>query len=165
MSKKKWSLMVALLVCLVMLSGVCWAAAEGVTVGKSMPQFNLQNLNGSMVTVAPCDKVTIINFWATWCPPCRGEMPELNAFYLENGEKVVFYTVNLGESSQTVNEFISSNQYSMPVLLDVNNVVGEQFRVKFIPTTLVVDRNGVIQFRTSGPVNKNQLENIVNGLL
>lgn len=165
MSKRNLCMVVVSLVCLLLVSAICYAAEEGVTVGKIMPQFTLKSLNGSSLTVAPSDKVTIINFWATWCPPCRGEMPELNAFYLKYSDKVAFYTVNLGESNQTVKGFMEKNQYSMSVLLDENNDVGDQFRIQYIPTTLVVDQNGVIQFRTSGPVSKSQLESIVNKLL
>jgi len=155
--------MLVTLIFSVMFISSCWAAeeSEGVTVGKSMPQFTLDALDGSTVTVASTNKVTIINFWTTWCPPCQGEMPEFNEYYLENRDNLVFYTINLGESGQKASKFISDNNYSLPVLLDLNNNVAKQFRIQYIPTTIVIDRNGVIQFRASGAVTKVQLEEIV----
>lgn len=161
--KKRIRQVLVAAVCILLLATV-GHAAEGVTVGKTMPSFTLTALEGGSVTLAPSDKVTVINFWATWCPPCRGEMPELDAFYRQNSDKVVFYTVNLGESAATVKSFIDKNHYSLPVLLDENNAVGELYRIQYIPTTLVIDKSGVIQFRTSGPVTKQQLESIVNRL-
>ena len=152
------------LVLMLLFSSICGAADLGVTVGKSMPQFTLTALDGSVVTVAPSDKVTVVNFWTTWCPPCRSEMPELNEYYLENRDNVAFYTINLRETEQKVANFMQQNQYSLPVLLDLNNEVGGQFRVQYIPTTLVVDKAGIIQFRTSGAMTQAQLKEIVTAL-
>ncbi|MBP2642132.1 MAG: resA [Firmicutes bacterium] len=141
---------------------VCSAASTGV--GSPMPEFTLNALNGEPVTVAPSDKVTIINFWATWCPPCRQEMPELNNFFLKHGDQVVFYSVNLGETADKVNNFMYRNNYSIPTLLDSSNAVSDLYGVQYIPTTIVVDRNGVIRFRTSGGMTMAELEEIVNRL-
>lgn len=150
---------------LVVLGSICSAApGTGVTVGKTMPQFTLSALNGSDVTVMATDKVTIINFWATWCPPCRAEMPELNEFVLQHSDTVAFYGINLREESGFINDFMYKNSYSIPVLLDSNGEIGNLFQIKFIPTTIVVDRNGTIVFRKSGPVTKSELETVVNNL-
>jgi len=144
-------------------SSSCSAAPEtGVTVGKAMPSFTLNALNGSNVTVMPSNKFTVINFWATWCPPCRGEMPELNEFVLQHSDTVAFYSVNLREESNAVNDFMYKNGYSMLVLLDSTGEIGSLFQVKFIPTTVVADRNGTIIFRKSGAVTNSELENIIN---
>ncbi|MBP2662452.1 MAG: Redoxin domain protein [Firmicutes bacterium] len=164
MVKKTWIRLFVTLIFMVLLSSICGAAETGVTVGKNMPQFTLTAIDGNSITVAPTGKVTVINFWATWCPPCRGEMPELNEYYLQNSDKVAFYTVNLGESEQKAANFIQRNNYSLPVLLDLNNDVARQFSIQYIPTTLVMDKEGIIQFRTSGAVTKAQLEEIVEKL-
>ncbi|WP_378954553.1 TlpA family protein disulfide reductase [Pelosinus sp. sgz500959] len=150
---------------LLVLGSICSAAPDtGSTVGKMMPQFTLNAVNGSSITVMPSDKVTIINFWATWCPPCRAEMPELNAFQLQYSDTVAFYGINLREEANFVNDFMYKKGYSMLVLLDSNGEVGNLFQIKFIPTTIVIDRNGIIIFRKSGPVTKNELETIINNL-
>lgn len=164
MFSKKLGMVFIVLICLLVGSSMGWAAEEGVTVGKVMPQFTLSNLAGDSITVASAGKVTIINFWASWCPPCRSEMPELNEFYLQNKDKVDFYAINVGEAGSKVSSFMKSNQYSLPVLLDVDGAVSDQFQARYIPMTLVVDRNGIIQFRKVGPVTKSQLEEIVSKL-
>lgn len=164
MFRKKLGMVFVVLICLLVGSSIGWAAEEGATVGKVMPQFTLSNLAGDSITVAPAGKVTILNFWASWCPPCRSEMPELNEFYLQNKDKVDFYAINVGEAGSKVSSFMKSNQYSLPVLLDSDGAVSSQFLARYIPMTLVIDRNGVIQFRKVGPVTKSQLEEIVSKL-
>ena len=145
---------------------VCYAAPGiGVTVGKTLPQFKLAALDGQDVTVGPSDRVTIINFWATWCPPCREEMPELNDFYLQYQDSIYFYAINLQEDPGKVNNFMYNNGYSLPTLVDVDGVVGRLFHIQAIPTTLVVDRNGVIQFLQRGATSRKQLEDVINSFL
>ncbi len=136
----------------------------GTTVGKAVPSFTLTSLAGRQVTVAKSDKVTVINFWATWCPPCREEMPELNRFAQSNGQNVAFYAVNLQEPVDRVSEFISKNQYTMTVLLDEEGVVGSKFKISAIPTTIIVDKAGIIKYRKSGGVTANELEGVIKGL-
>ncbi|MDR3561272.1 MAG: TlpA disulfide reductase family protein [Negativicutes bacterium] len=150
---------------LFLLNGLVCYAETGVTVGKTLPQFTLSALDGQSVTVGPSDQVTVINFWATWCPPCRGEMPDLNAFYLQYQGKVNFYAIDLQEDSGKVKSFMQNNGYSMPVLLDTDGEIGNLFHIQAIPTTIIVDRNGVIQFVQRGATNRAQLENRVNQLL
>ena len=139
-------------------------AETGVTVGATLPSFTLAALNGSEVTIALGEKATVINFWATWCPPCVAEMPELNAFASEQGPKVAFYAVNLREDAASVNDFMYRNGYSLFTLLDSQGAIGALFQVRYIPTTLVADREGKIVFRKSGGLNKAELDRIVNGL-
>ncbi|MBC8014373.1 MAG: TlpA family protein disulfide reductase [Sporomusaceae bacterium] len=140
------------------------APVIGATVGKTVPQFTLPSLDGQNIIVWPSNNITILNFWATWCPPCRSEMPELNEFFLQYGDKVTFYAINLGEEFKVVNEFMYLNRYSIPVLLDSDGDVGKLFRIQYIPTTIIVDRNGIIKYRKSGPVTKTELEDVVSQL-
>ncbi len=150
---------------LLMSGSICSAdPGTGAAVGNVMPQFTLNALNGQGITVAPSDKITILNFWATWCPPCRGEMPELNDFFGEYGDKVVFYAINLREEAGFVNDFMYKNGYSIPTLLDSNGETGNLFQIKFVPTTIVVDRSGIIRFRKSGAITKTELENVVKSI-
>jgi len=163
MLKKIIRVLIVTWACLLAFSLVCDAAPDtGVTVGKTIPQFKLNGLDGHSVTIAPSDKVLIINFWATWCLPCQGEMPELNDYYLQNRDQVVFYAVNLEETSAKVKNFMDNNHYSIPTLVDIDGAIGHLFQVHYIPTTVVVDRNGVIQFRKSGGMTRTELEDAVN---
>jgi len=136
----------------------------GVRVGQVLPEFTLTSLEGQQVTVKPSGKITVINFWATWCPPCQEEMPELNSFSQGNQQKVDFYAINLQESQEKVREFMDINNYAMPVLLDENGAVGKKFQIKTIPTTLIVNKHGVIKYRKSGTMTRNELEGIINSL-
>ena len=164
MKKIKFFMGMIILFSLVFGSVGCAAPGVGATVGKTVPQFTLQALDGQSITVGPSDTITILNFWATWCPPCRSEMPELNQFALQYSGKVNFYGINLSEESGVVNNFMYTNGYSIPVLLDSDGAVGSLFRIQYLPTTIVVDRNGVIKFRKSGPVTKSELEDVVSQL-
>lgn len=136
----------------------------GITVGKTVPVFTLKNMDGKEVTVGKSGKVTIINFWATWCPPCREEMPELEKFAVKHQQTVNFYALNIQEPGDKVADFLKQNKYTMPVLLDSEGVVGKTFRISAIPTTIVVDKNGVIKYRKSGGVTMSELEGVINGL-
>lgn len=136
----------------------------GVTVGKTLPKFVLPALDGKTVKIGDPGQFIVLNFWATWCPPCRQEMPELNNFAQKYGSKVIFYTVNIQESNDKVTEFISQNKYTINVLLDKDGEVAKTFRVNAIPTTIVADRQRIIKYRKSGPVTLAELEGVLNGL-
>lgn len=132
--------------------------------GKASPSFTLDSLDGTKVTVGQPGRITVINFWATWCPPCLEEMPELEEFAKKNQQKINFFAVNLKESNEKVNDFMNKHKYTMPVLLDKDGVVAKQFQITAIPTTIIVDKNGLIKHRQSGAMTKNELEGIINSL-
>jgi len=136
----------------------------GVTVGKTVPQFTLHDLSAREITVGRGDKVLVINFWTTWCPPCLAEMPELNRFTEKHPTDVLFYAVNIQETSSKVSNFMTQNNYRMQVLLDKDGSIAKNFRVSAIPTTLVVDKNGIVTYRKSGGITMNELESAIKGL-
>lgn len=140
------------------------SAETGIKVGQDLPAFTLNRLDGGSVTVGQSGKITVINFWATWCPPCREEIPDLDAFARQNQEKVDFYAINLQESNVKVSEFMNSNGYTMSVLLDENGVIAEKFKIAAIPTTIIVNKHGMIKYRKSGAMTRNELEGIINSL-
>ncbi len=108
--------------------------------------FTLANLNG--VTEELEDyrgSVVFLNFWATWCGPCRMEMPSMQVLYdtyQEEGLEIL--AVNQGESKRVVENFIEDNGYTYPVLMDTNQMVGSMYGVRGIPTTYIIDRDGNI---------------------
>jgi cytochrome c biogenesis protein CcmG/thiol:disulfide interchange protein DsbE len=136
----------------------------GVRVGETSPSFTLTSLDGTKVHVGQPGKITVINFWATWCPPCLEEMPELEEFAEKNQQKINFYAVNLKESHEKVSDYMNKNKYTMPLLLDKDGFVAKQFQITAIPTTLIVDKNGIIKHRQSGAMTRNELEGIINSL-
>ena len=133
----------------------------GPTVGKLLPAFQLNAIGGGQSDVAGGGRIVVINFWTTWCPPCREEMPELNRFAARNSGQLAFYAVNLQEPADKVDAFMRQNGYQMPVLLDQSGNVARLYRISSIPTTVVADRGGVIQFRKSGPVTESELETVI----
>ncbi|WP_337470270.1 TlpA disulfide reductase family protein [Acidaminococcus fermentans] len=107
----------------------------------------------------------MINFWTTWCPPCRSEMPELNTFAQKHKEKVQFYGVNLQEEGDKVQGFLKDNGYTMPVLLDQEGKAATLYKVRVIPTTVILDEKGNILQRHEGVITAQQLETLLKGKL
>ena len=123
------------------------ASAEGTEVGKLAPDFQLPGLDGQMVSLSDFrGKVVLLNFWATWCGPCRAEMPFLQQVHEErSGEGLVILAVNIGESQSEVEEFMESLNLSFLTVLDTSQKVARQYNIRGIPTTFFIDKDGVIQ--------------------
>lgn len=134
------------------------------TAAKTAAPFELKDLNGQMQAVRYQETVTVLNFWATWCPPCREEIPELARFAQTLPAGVQFYAVNLQEAPDKVNSFLQKNQQRLPVLLDSEGSVAKQFQVNAIPTTVIIDRQGTVKFRKSGGVTNQELQAALKGI-
>ncbi|MCL2270041.1 MAG: TlpA family protein disulfide reductase [Treponema sp.] len=117
--------------------------------------FTLQLLGGEKAALSSYrGKVVILNFWATWCPPCRAEMPSMETLYQRyNKQGLEILAVDLGEDSNTVQMFIQSNRYTFPVMLDSDSKVGNAFGITAIPTTYIIDREGKIIGRIVGSIH------------
>lgn len=133
-------------------------------VGKMLVPFTLTSLAGSPVTVSSSGKIVVINFWTTWCAPCQDEMPDMDGFAKHNQEKVDFYGVNLQESPEIVGDFMYKNKYTMPVLLDKEGEIANLFQVGATPTTIIINKHGMIKHRKSGGMTRYELEGIINSL-
>lgn len=162
MMKKGWNL--GGLVLLALLSVVVWlrmpvatAANTGVLVGDRLPAFYVTNRDGEAFEISPDGKPIVLNFWATWCPPCRAELPELAGFAREYEGAVQFYGINLKEAPQTVEAFLEQQQVVLPVAYDRSGEVARLFAIRYIPTTIIADGQGIITFRKSGPVTAAEL--------
>ena len=114
--------------------------------------FELDNIDGDPEQLTDyLGKVVFLNFWATWCGPCRIEMPSMQSLYDEfrdDGLEIV--AVNLGERQRTVENFLEDNNLTFPVLLDVTDRVGGIYGARSIPTTYIIDRDGNILSMTVG---------------
>ena len=139
------------------------AVGKGLT-GETAPTFTLKNLAGEDVAVEAKGKPYVINFWATWCPPCQAEIPDIAAFYEAHREKVDFYAVNLQEEVQPVQSFLAARKAELPVLLDTKGAAATLYGVRAIPTTVVVNAEGKVVYRKTGGVTKEQLEDVINHL-
>ncbi|MCL2244109.1 MAG: TlpA family protein disulfide reductase [Treponema sp.] len=116
--------------------------------------FSLPMLNGETRTLSSYKgKVVILNFWATWCPPCRAEMPSMEILYnrLQN-QGLEILAVDIGETSSAVQQFLRSNNYTFPVFLDQSGRTGSLYGVEAIPTSFIIDRSGKIISRIVGSI-------------
>lgn len=108
------------------------------------PDFALKDMDGNDVSLGDYKgHVVFLNFWASWCPPCRSEMPSIERLHQEVSEfNVDVVTVNLGESLKVAKDFIDSGKYTFDVLLDSNNAIGGLYAVRSIPTTYIINKSG-----------------------
>ncbi|HZW82222.1 MAG TPA: TlpA disulfide reductase family protein [Candidatus Deferrimicrobium sp.] len=122
------------------------AAVKYAAIGKPAPNFTLTSLDGKKVSLNELKgRPIILNFWATWCPPCKLEMPALDKVYGKSSEKgFTMLTINQQEDVGTIQKFLKENGYSLPVVLDSSGEVGELYQVQGIPTTVFIDSKGVI---------------------
>ena len=116
------------------------------------PDFTLKDMDGRAYRFSGRNgHVRIVNFWATWCPPCRREMPSMQRAWKQLApEGVDLLAVNVGEDEDTVFEFMGQYPMDFPVLLDTEGKVVETWPVQALPTTFVVDPEGCIRYRAIG---------------
>lgn len=173
--KLKW---LVPLVLLALLAGCDNGATPGeptasvVHVGGTAPDFTLTDMQGNQVALSQFrGKVVLVNFWATWCPPCREEMPSMERLYRRYKDKgLVLLAVNIEEQGyQAVSRFLMGKNYSFPILLDTAAEVQNNYKVFRFPETFIIDRNGVIIDKIiggrdwmSGPVSK-KIDFLLNG--
>lgn len=132
------------------------ASQPGAAIGAPAPDFVLTDLHGQKVALSQFrGKVVLVNFWATWCPPCREEMPSMEQFYRRFQEQgLVLLAVNIEEDGDaTVPRFLQGKGYSFPILLDTAAEVQNRYQVFRFPETFVIDRNGNIVARVIGARN------------
>ncbi len=151
-----WIIMTQLLPANAPVRGAVYARQDALP-GQPAPNFELANLAGQPVKLSDfAGKPVILNFWATWCPPCRQEMPELQAAAEEYGDRLTIIGINhtSGDNPDLVPNFVAEYGITFPVLLDELGLVVEIYGVVGLPTTIFIDRNGVINEIITGPVNK-----------
>lgn len=120
----------------------------GTTVGRTAPDFTLQDLDGRSVTLSESrgTHVVLIDFWATWCGPCKKELPHIQEMYTQYKDRgFTVLAINARESANQARGFIADNNFTFPVLLDREGEVLQQYSVRGIPSAFIVDTQGVIQ--------------------
>ncbi len=148
------------------------AAQDGrVAAGKMASAFALKDLNGDTVSMEGLrGKVVFLNVWATWCPPCREEMPSIEKLYDEfrdHKDFVILAVSQDSDGSKAVAPFVKQHGYHFPILLDPKNMVGEEYEVSGIPETFIIDRDGRIVAHHVGPFDwsRHDVEEAVQELL
>lgn len=121
--------------------------------GAKAEDFSLPDVAGKQMSLAQYNgKVVMLNFWATWCRPCRTEMPSMQKLYHAYKDKdFVILAVSVDRKGKgDVNEFVRQNGYTFPILLDPDSTVSDRYHVPYLPATFIIDRQGRIVSREYG---------------
>lgn len=170
--KARWITLLILFSCAVVLLGLSGCSESETELqpvaatpvqGQSAPDFTLTDMQGAKVSLSGLrGKVVILNFWATWCPPCREEMPSMEKLHQQfNDQGLVILAVNVEKDAAALKNFLQQNGYSFPVLQDKKSEVQNLYKVFRFPESFIIDRNGQVVQKvigaidwTSGPVIK-----------
>lgn len=158
--------LIAVVVLGLLVSTGCTASAGNNTtpgaaaVGRPAPDFTLANLDGNQVSLSDFrGKTVFINFWATWCPPCREEMPAIETLYQQYKDKdVVVLGVDILETEGEVRQFVEEGGYSWIFVMDTTGEVTASYQVIAIPTSFFIDKEGIIRVIQIGAMTKGAME-------
>ena len=136
------------------------ALAAQIVPNMTAPAFSIKDMNGKTITLASLKgKVAVLNFWATWCPPCRAEIPDFVEFYNANSSKgleILGVSVDTNTASQ-VPGFVRNNKMPYPVAMFTEKIVRDYGPIDSIPTTFIIDKNGRVRYTEVGIVAKETL--------
>ncbi|NLD05961.1 MAG: TlpA family protein disulfide reductase [Synergistaceae bacterium] len=142
--------------------------AFALELGSPARDFELADLNGKSVKLSDYKgKTVVINFWATWCPPCKKEMPDFDLLdkELKKTNDTVLLAVNMTDGKRDtkskVESFIRENNYGMSVLLDTEGNAAKLYDIKWLPTTVVVDRKGKLHWQIFGETTKETVLKVI----
>lgn len=140
----------------------------GIEKGQRAPNFTLNDLNGNVVQLEDYrGKNVMINFWATWCPPCRAEMPHMQQFYEDYQNETVILGVNLTTTEgrpEGIEPFIEEFGLTFPIVLDEEGDVMAGYQVIGYPTTYVIDGSGIIREVYRGAINYEIMQKTIEEL-
>ncbi len=149
---KKLSLLI-LLVCLPLFFAACGQEPKIATIGQPAPDFSLVDRNGRTWTLSKLKgQVVFVNFWATWCPPCREEMPSMQQLYdtLAKDEFKMLAVLNKDDPA-LADIFVAKLGITMPILNDQDNTIGKKYGLTGLPETYIIDKQGVLREKFIGP--------------
>jgi peroxiredoxin len=137
------------------------------TVNFPAPELILNDLSGEKVSISDYSpQIVLINNWATWCPPCREEMPTLLKYYKEHIEDgFTLVGINAGDPPDDVAKFVDEYGLTFPILLDPNSKSLINFHNENLPSSYVIDRDGKVVLAWTGPISHAMLEKYVTPLL
>ena len=139
--------------CLVLFITACGETPT--TVGKPAPDFDTVDMEGNVWSLSDLKgKVVFVNFWATWCPPCREEMPSMQKLYLKMPkDKFEIVALYNKDDIATVKAFTEKLGVTFPILSDQHNIIGKKYGVTGLPETFIVDKQGVLREKFIGPAD------------
>ena len=135
-------------------------SAAGLQVGSKAPDFTLKDLDGNSVKLSDFrGKAVLLNFFTTWCPACRAEMPDLQAAYAANaGQGFVLLAVDLDESVVSVSAFKQRYGLTFPILLDKGSRVANLYGVVPLPTSYFIDAKGIVRSKQASQLQPDQIK-------
>ena len=139
---------------------------EAPIAGYLAPQFTLTSTLGEEIALADYrGRPVVLNFWATWCPPCRAEMPQFQATSSKFNGQAIVLGIDQGEPSSIVGDFGNSLGITYPLLIDQDNSVNRLYGISALPTTVFVDSQGLIREVYAGIVSQAVLEDRIERLI
>lgn len=159
LSSRRLKLFIRVIISLVILAAIIFTIYEivqdksVVSVGEKAPDFKLQTMDGQTVKLSDFrGKGVVLNFWASWCNPCKSEMPYLNEADRQHLKGVKIIAVNIRETSKTVQNFFKEHDLNFTTILDKKGNVTKTYNVVKIPSTFLIDKNGVVVKKMEGPM-------------
>jgi peroxiredoxin len=140
-----------------------------IKVGQAAPDFTLRDLSSNSVALSSYQgrEVVLLDFWATWCPPCRMSMPGLQELADKfKGKGLEILSVDQGEAADQVSNFIKRKKYTFHAVLDADQAAAARYGVRGIPTLVLVDKHGVVQWiRVGYSGNEDELGQVITNLI
>lgn len=125
---------------------------SGPNIGEKAIDFKLETLTGKDITLSSLKgKKVIINFWATWCPPCKEEMPIMQEFYIQHQKNVEILAINI-DPQYNVKEYKDNMGLTFPILLDKDDKINTAYDILSVPTTYVINEQGIITNKHIGAI-------------
>lgn len=147
------------------ISGSDARAGVGPEKGQIAPDFSVRTPDGEVMRLSDFrGQKILLNFFATWCGPCKAEAPHLKAAYQRNSDELVFLGVTFQDTAGSVRAF--ADEYELPFLLtlDDSGEVGEAYRVRGLPTSFYIRADGVVHYVVKGPMTKELIELTLEGM-
>ncbi len=137
--------------------------------GFLAPEVNLPTKDGSSLQLSELrGQIVLINFWASWCPPCKAEMPGLQSIYTEyqdQGFTLLAINITDGDNLTNAKTYVTENQFTFPVLFDLDGEVGRLYNVRAVPVSYLIDHQGIIQAVIVGLESEAALRARIDALL
>ena len=146
-----------IILCLTLLAGACDQQPKVAVVGQPAPDFTLVDRKGRTWSLAELKgQVVFVNFWASWCPPCRQEMPSMQALYTSMpADKFKMLAILYKDTPEAADALTTQLGFTFPVLVDPGDRTGQAYGLTGVPETYIVDKEGVLREKFIGPVQWN----------